>query len=65
MSCLVSVGVMADLPVAGWTDCRRDGFADAMYLALMAEYLVSTVEDRAETAGQRDGCHFPAVWMDG
>ena len=27
--------------------------------------LVSTVEDRAETAGQRDGCHFPAVWMDG
>jgi hypothetical protein len=59
---------MADLPVAEWTDCRRDGFADEVYLVSMAEdgaepevYLVSMAEDRAEPAGQRDDCHFPAV----
>ena len=66
-SCLVSVGVMADRPVAEWTDGRRDGFADEVYLVSMAE-------DRAEPAGQpddchipavRDDCHFPAVRMDG
>jgi hypothetical protein len=49
---------MADLPVVERTDCRRDGFADEVYLVSMAE-------DRAEPAGQRDDCHFPAVRMGG
>jgi hypothetical protein len=47
----VSVGAMAEFPVAEPVDCRLAGFADEAYLVL-------TAGDRAELVEPRDDHHF-------